>query len=268
MGLASKILGATRFVARRVLPARVRAWVREIIAQAIHEQHTRLCLRETIRASGGRPKVIIGAGETTLVGWVATDLPLVDIADLKSLKSWFRTGSVQVFLAEHVWEHLVPEQAQAAAVNCYRLLMPGGHLRIAVPDGLHPDPKYIDQVKPGGTGSGSGDHKVLYTYRTLVNLLEAAGFAVCLLEWFDEEGQFHFRDWDPNDGFVFRSTHYDTRNADDATAYTSIIADAVKPGGRRRNGSTGRSRRTRYFDRDITSAYPPERILEARHSGR
>src|SRR5262245_12318003 len=181
MRLGSKILSGTRSVARRVLPAPVRAWVRETIEKAINEHHTRLCLREAIRAAGSQLKVVIGSGETALVGWVATDLPLVDITDLNSLKSWFRIGSVQAFLAEHVWEHFTPEQAQAATVNCYRLLGPGGHLRIAVPDGLHPNPEYIDHVKPGGTGPGCNDHRILYTYRTLVELLEAAGFEVNLL---------------------------------------------------------------------------------------
>jgi predicted SAM-dependent methyltransferase len=232
MRLRSKILGGARSVARRFLPAPVRAWLRRTVEKALHQQATRRRLRDAIRAHGSHLKVIIGADGTSLVGWVATDYPLVDTADPNSLKSWFRIGSVQAFLAEHVWEHLVPEQAQAAAVNCYRLLVPGGHLRIAVPDGLHPNPEYIDHVKPGGTGPGSKDHQSLYTYRTLVELLEAAGFEVRLLEWFDDEGTFHFREWDPNDGFVRRSTRYDKRNAHDPTRYTSIIVDAVKPGGR------------------------------------
>jgi len=250
MPLASKIFGGARFVARRVLPAPARAWVRRAIENAGNEPPNRLRLREAIRASGSQLKVIIGAGETSFSGWVATDYPLVDITDLNSLKSWFRIGSVQALLAEHVWEHLVPEQAHAAAVNCYRLLKPGGYLRIAVPDGLHPNPEYVDHVKPGGTGPGSEDHHFLYTYRTLVKLLEAAGFEVCLLEWFDEAGTFHFREWDPNDGLVCRSTRYDERNGHDPTAYTSIIADAVKPGGRRA-GSRRMSGKKQYADHDI-----------------
>jgi len=230
--MASKIFGRARFLARRVLPVPAHAWMRRTIEKTTNEWRSRRRLREAIRASGSQLKVIIGAGETAFVGWVTTEYPRVDVTDLNSLKRWFEKGSVQAFLAEHVWEHLVPERAQAAAVNCYRLLVPGGHLRIAVPDGLHPDPEYIDHVRPGGTGPGCEDHHVLYTYRTLVELLEVAGFEVRLLEWFDEEGTFHFREWDPNDGFVCRSSHYDERNAHDPTTYTSIIADAVKPGGR------------------------------------
>src|SRR5262249_14760465 len=159
-----------------------------LIVKSSSNHPAQLRLPEAIHVSGSDVKVVIGAGETSPRGWVATDYPLVDITDLNSLKSWFQLGSVQAFLAEHVWEHLTPERAREAAVNCYRLLEPGGHLRIAVPDGLHPNPKYIDYVKPGGTGPGCDDHHVLYTYRTLIELLEAAGFKVSLLEWFDEEG--------------------------------------------------------------------------------
>jgi len=232
MRLWSKIAADTHFVACHVLPSPARAWIRRAIKNAGNGQAARRRLRAAIRECGSPLKVIVGAGDTSLVGWIATDYPLVDITDLNSMKSWFGIGSVQAFLAEHVWEHLVPAQAQAAAVNCYRLLVPGGHLRIAVPDGLHPNPEYIDHVKPGGTGPGSDEHQVLYTYRTLGGLLEAAGFEVHLLEWFDEAATFHFRAWNPNDGFVSRSTHYDERNAHDPTIFTSIIADAVKPGAR------------------------------------
>lgn len=186
-------------------------------------------LRETVRAARDPLKVIIGASGTTSPGWVPTEYPMVNIASRSSVERYFREASVRAFLAEHVWEHLSQEQARMAAANCFRMLVPGGYLRIAVPDGLHPDPAYIEYVKPGGTGVGSDDHKVLYTYRSLSSLIEEAGFEVRLLEWFDEQGCFHFHDWDPAAGFIARSTRFDERNIENPTAYTSIIADAIKP---------------------------------------
>ena len=101
-------------------------------------------------------------------------------------------------------------------------------MRIAVPDGLHPDPAYIDQVKPGGSGSGSDDHKVLYTYKTLSKLLESVGFEIRLLEYFDEEGKFHYSEWSPDDGMIRRSSRFDQRNTVVPNAYTSLILDALK----------------------------------------
>jgi predicted SAM-dependent methyltransferase len=117
------------------------------------------------------------------------------------------------------------------ARNCHALLKPGGHFRVAVPDGLHPDPAYIEYARPGGSGEGIGDHKAFYIYRSLGQLLESAGFEVRLLEWFDENGAFHAVDWDPGAGYVDRSTRFDDRNRENPIAYTSLIADAVKQTG-------------------------------------
>jgi predicted SAM-dependent methyltransferase len=47
-------------------------------------------------------------------------------------------------LAEHVWEHLTEEEGLAAARACFKYLSPGGFLRVVVPDGLHPDPAYVE----------------------------------------------------------------------------------------------------------------------------
>lgn len=186
-------------------------------------------LRTAIRASGNVLRIVVGASGTARPGWVGTDYPLVDLTDPCSLQRVFVRESVSAILAEHVWEHLTEEQALAAARNCYQLLRPGGYLRIAVPDGLHPDPAYIEYVRPGGTGAGSDDHKVLYTHASLAHLLKRAGFRVEKLEWFDEEGKFHYREWSPEDGYIARSTRFDERNALNPTAYTSLILDAHKP---------------------------------------
>ena len=88
---------------------------------------------------------------------------------------------------------------------------------------------YIEAVKPGGTGDGSDDHKVLFNYKSLSYLLSKAGFQVKLLEWFDENGVFHFENWIETDGLIRRSTRFDERNIKNPTQYTSLIIDAIKP---------------------------------------
>ena len=77
-------------------------------------------------------------------------------------------------------------------------------------------------------GPDAADHKVLYTYRTLREIFESAGFRVDLLEYFDENGEFHHKDWDPNDGMIRRSKRFDHRNRDNQLNYTSIVLDAKK----------------------------------------
>ena len=141
---------------------------------------------------------------------------------------FFDKNKIDAILAEHVWEHLNEKDGLLAAQNCFKFLRPGGYLRIAVPDGLNPNPEYINYVKPGGTGDGADDHKVLYNYQILSSMLEKAGFKVNLLEYFDEYGRFHAENWKPEDGMIRRSKRFDKRNTDGVLNYTSLIIDAVK----------------------------------------
>jgi predicted SAM-dependent methyltransferase len=50
-----------------------------------------------------------------------------------------------------------------------------------------------------------------------------------LLEYFDEQGEFHHEEWNAEEGFIKRSTRFDPRNTTNPTAYTSLIVDARKP---------------------------------------
>ncbi len=181
-----------------------------------------------IQATRKPLKVVIGASGVYESGWIATDIDHLNILASDDWAKHFRANSIDVILAEHVWEHLTHEEAYLAAINCYQYLKPNGYIRIAVPDGFHISADYVNKVKPGGTGAGSGDHKVLYNYKTLSHVFEAAKFDVELLEYFDEKGNFQSKEWNPQKGLIHRSSKYDERNKDGQLNYTSIIIDAHK----------------------------------------
>ena len=189
-------------------------------------------LRKAIAASPHQ-RIVIGAGAKHEPGWVPTQIEFLNLLAPAEWESFFRPNSLQAMLAEHVWEHLTPEEGAAAASTCFRFLRPGGHLRVAVPDGLHPDPTYHEWVRIGGASpmQVANGHKALYTYRTLRELFERAGFRVRLYEYFDEAGAFHFHDWDEQAGKIWRSKRFDRRNANGALGFTSIVLDAVKDAG-------------------------------------
>jgi predicted SAM-dependent methyltransferase len=175
-------------------------------------------------------KVILGAGSAKpQSGWIATDKDTLDITSRESFLKFFSSGEkVEVFFAEHVWEHLSSVDGVMAAHNCLLFLKPGGHLRIAVPDALHPGQNYIDWVKPGGAGPGGKDHRMFYDHLMLRSMLTTAGFSqVIPLEWWDENGLFHKRFWCKEDGFVSRSADHDYRNTGGVVRYTSLIVDAI-----------------------------------------
>lgn len=174
-------------------------------------------------------KIVVGTSGVFEPGWIPTDIEYLNLLQDADWRNFFNEGSVSAILAEHVWEHLTPGQGLMAAQACHRYLRSGGRLRLAVPDGLHPDPAYRRQVEINGTGAGADDHKVLYTHESLTRLLGQAGFTVTLLEYFDANGIFHFQDWNRADGMVHRSSRHDERNAGGKLAYTSLIVDAFKP---------------------------------------
>jgi predicted SAM-dependent methyltransferase len=206
-------------------------------------------LRRKLAASE-RKRIVIGAWSKFDPGWIPTQREFLDLTDPRHWRDYFEPNSVDAMLAEHVWEHITPTDGLAAAMTCYTYLKPGGTLRVAVPDGLHPDPGYINLVKadavnpvPGGGPDGGGNsanHKALYTYKTLRALFESAGFRVTMYEYFDEDGRFHCQDWDATGGTVSRSKRFDPRDRtgqlasvypgtmEDYLAYSSIILDAVK----------------------------------------
>ena len=154
-------------------------------------------------------RIVIGSSGTAQAGWVQTDREVIDLLSEETWLVYFVPGSLDGILAEHVWEHLSANDATRAAEICFKFLKPGGYLRVAVPDGLNPNSSYIDQVRPGGTGPGADDHKVLYVYSTFRDLFIAAGFEVRLYEYYDDMGRFHFNDWGPLDGMIRRSMRYE-----------------------------------------------------------
>ncbi|MBB6461363.1 class I SAM-dependent methyltransferase [Flammeovirga kamogawensis] len=174
------------------------------------------------------PKLVVGSSYIFQEGWVPSDIHALNILNEKDWNSYFRKGSINNILGEHVWEHLHPKDGLIAASNCFSYLKKGGILRIAVPDGFHQNTEYIKKVEPGGTGAGADDHKVLYNYQSLETMLQEAGFTTRKLEYFDESHQFHQNPWKEENGFIQRSFKNDKRNLDGKPNYTSLIIDGIK----------------------------------------
>jgi predicted SAM-dependent methyltransferase len=187
-------------------------------------------LTRTLRHASPPLRVVLGAGERYDTGWIPTQKHFLKVHYPQEWARYFVPESIDALLAEHVWEHLTPEDARRAVETCFMYLKPGGYFRFAVPDGCHPDPAYIKlvDIQPGPELQPN-DHKVLYTYQTARQLFEAAGFRVRLLEYYDEAGVFHAEPWSERQGTIWRSKRFDKRNQGGRLAYTSIVLDAVKP---------------------------------------
>jgi len=83
------------------------------------------------------PLLNVGCGAHYHSGWCNIDLvsnaPEVIKYDIRSGLP-FRDNSFDAAYHSHVLEHLTPEQGEALIKECYRVLKPGGILRIVVPD--------------------------------------------------------------------------------------------------------------------------------------
>lgn len=177
-------------------------------------------------------RVILGAGKTTSDGWIATQEEELNLLSKQDWLNCFEAESIDALLAEHVWEHLTYEEGIAAAKNCYNHLKPGGYIRCAVPDKNFRNDWYQNMVKIGGPGPidhPAATHKIVYDYKTLKQVFESAGFDVSLLEYCDEDGNFHFTYWNEEDGKIGRSLRFDTRNSLEKLGMVSLIIDAKKP---------------------------------------
>lgn len=173
-------------------------------------------------------KITIGASGISQQGWLISEKEYLDLTKESDWKKYFKKNSIDLLLAEHVWEHLTKKQTVLAAKNCFKYLKNGGNLRVAVPDGMFPDKKYINHVKPGSNDPDARDHKMLYTYQSFSKFFKKNGFTVKLLEYHDEKGKFHYHKWNKKNGMVARSKRFDKRNYGGKLNYTSIILDAKK----------------------------------------
>jgi len=178
-------------------------------------------------------KVVIGVGEHhNNPGWMQTEKSELNLLKRDDWEQKFSPLSLDAILAEHVWEHLSYEEGRKAAKICFNFLKPGGYIRCAVPDGFFPNEEYQKIVQVGGPGPKdhpAASHKIVHNYKTLTSMFKEAGFNVQLLEYCDENGEFHYNEWDESQGFIYRSKRFDHRNQNNKLGFVSLIVDAIKP---------------------------------------
>jgi predicted SAM-dependent methyltransferase len=182
---------------------------------------------------GEQIKIIIGAAETYQDDWYSTNEQWLDVPDEKSWKKIFKGKTlITNVVAEHVFEHLTYEECGRAFSNIYNHMSQGGRVRIAVPDGYHPDSEYLRHVGIGGIGDDAADHKQLFNADVLCQLLSGSGFVPEQLEGFSSNGELINKDYSIQDGFIFRSRKNETAEKRKRWAFsdadTSLIVDGVK----------------------------------------
>lgn len=147
------------------------------------------------------PKLQIGCCKNVLKGWLNSDISLRCLHGIyldagKRFPLW--DDSFSYVYSEHLFEHLTYNQGLNMLKESYRILKPGGVIRIATPDlqflvGLYQNPEkpvhkqyIVFSAKQGGLPADAvyvinrfhttWGHQIIYDKKTLSALLEQVGF--------------------------------------------------------------------------------------------
>lgn len=150
------------------------------------------------------PKLQLGTGHNRLPGWLNTDRdPDSGTVHLNAAKPFpIPTGAFDYVFAEHLIEHFTYESGLSMLRECYRVLRPGGRIRLCTPDlerivGLQYAPpggieeRYVRWLVDGYAPAADGyrpsyainqvfrgwGHRFLYDQKTLAAALERIGFS-------------------------------------------------------------------------------------------
>jgi predicted SAM-dependent methyltransferase len=174
----------------------------------------------------------VGCGHHRLAGWVNLDLlasPAVDVRVDAARGLPFRDGSIHSIHTEDFLEHVDLGGARRFLAEAFRVLRPGGVLRVLTPDLAVLVRQYVTRdagmlawyretfgcgthAEAFNCGMRMGGHTFLYDDETLTTELDAAGF------WVEKVA-------------YNRSRHPELRDLDLRAAGTSLYYEAARPSG-------------------------------------
>lgn len=178
-------------------------------------------------------KIIIGAALTNQKGWYSTNEEWLDVSNSKDWHILFKDKNiVSKVVAEHVFEHLSEKKMRYAINLIYKYLKKDGTLRIAVPDGNHPDPIYRSYTGIKGLGADASDHKQFIKYEFIRDILIECGFKANIKEGYLMNGKLVRSDISSELGFIKRTRSNKNLNKNYGWNFidsnTSLIIDAIK----------------------------------------
>jgi len=229
-----KIIFFLKSFYRKLIPNFVRRLNRKVLKRIVYL--FRFYYLRVSLISKKNVKIILGAALTSQEGWFSTNEQWLDITNSQHWERIFNGKSkIECAIAEHVFEHLTKKEMRIALQQIHNHLVHGGNLRIAVPDGNHPDPIYRKYTGINGIGADASDHKQFIKFEFLKHELEKIGFSVNLVEGYDNLGNLKINKINKEFGKVIRS-RFNVRNDtsknnfgwDFPDSNSSLIVDAQK----------------------------------------
>tara|TARA_B100000287_G_C20430920_1_gene701476 strand:+ start:119 stop:799 length:681 start_codon:yes stop_codon:yes gene_type:complete len=225
------LINKGKSIYRKIFPKRLRILIRKIFKIFLY--NFRLLKFKVILIFAKEVNIILGAALTSQKDWISTNEEWFDITKKKDWQKLFKNKrKLKRALAEHVFEHLSESEMKSALNLIYYYLIKDGTLRIAVPDGNHPNPIYREHTGINGKGADASDHKQFITYEYLKSELENCGFKCILREGYMSDGTLVNEKLTSELGFIIRSRNNKSFNMkygwDFESANSSLIVDAYK----------------------------------------
>lgn len=226
------LISYLRKIYRRIFCKNLRVTFRNIFKFCIYK--FRFLKLKFLLIFSDNVNLILGAALTSQDDWISTNEEWLDISNRKD---WFRLfknqKKVNKAVAEHVFEHLTKDEMRKSLGLIYLHLVENGTLRIAVPDGNHPDPLYRKHTGINGIGADASDHKQFITFEFLEEELKKAGFKCKLIQGYTKEGNLINNDFSTKNGFIMRSRNKSYKKINKLgwefpDSNTSLIVDAFK----------------------------------------
>ena len=177
---------------RPFMSASVRLRAKQAVTLAMLPLARRNARGQTAHSTAASLKLHLGSGGNNLPGWINIDLAgaRADVAwDLRRPLPFADRSANAVFL-EHVLEHMTVAEGMAVLRHAFRVLAPGGIIRVGVPDaGLYARSYVggdgaIDELRPGrptrmlalGEVFQEHGHVSAWDGETLALVVDAVGF--------------------------------------------------------------------------------------------
>ena len=220
-----------KFIYRNILPKSLRLILRNLFKYIFYK--IRFLKLYFALLNKKKVKLILGAALTNQVGWSSTNEEWLDISNRTHWRRLFKGRKLlSRAIAEHVFEHLTKEQMKNAFQLIYEHLNIGGTLRIAVPDGNHPDNTYRINTGINGIGADASDHKQFLSFEILKYELEKVGFKCFQMEGYNNKGELMVKNLPPELGYINRTRQnkdkFSKQGWEFKDSQTSLIVDAYK----------------------------------------